>query len=129
MIEEMAQFLGAGGDEREAVVIVTRAILIVGVYFSFYFKNPGFAEEREWRLGVINKKAEILEGVSFRPSRFGLAPYAAIDLCAEDAACPVKELVLGPRHDRSLAFRAARLFLKQRGCAGAEINFSKASYR
>lgn len=72
------------------------------------WKNPVFAEEREWRLlHFASHPKTSLEGVRFREGRGTLVPYIEIELGASESS-PLREVVLGPGDQdpsKSLAIR------------------------
>lgn len=55
-------------------------------------KNPGFREEKEWRLVASNPFVH--GNIHFRTGRFGLTPY--VQLCGQKRL-PLKEVAIGPR--------------------------------
>jgi hypothetical protein len=73
------------------LVAVAQYVVPVG----FALKNPGFAEEAEWRLVVIDE-APWPAGphVHHRPSEFGLTPFVELETGEK---LPLRKLTLGPR--------------------------------
>jgi len=113
--------------ELENVVIeTTRSLLVTIGLLGTFLKNPGFREEREWRILALAGGARVPSAVRFRDTEFGPAPFVEIPL-ARKRRLPLREVVLGPRADVA-AERSIRLMLDRHQC-DATITRSKVSYR
>ena len=117
-------------------------------------KDPGFAEEEEWRLLFVPPRAGVSCVVDFHPRRDFLAPYiklrdvwaqlrpemmridelaATVPLARADAQeppklVPITKIMIGPSGDKSLNERAFAKAVKQAG-REVEILTSKIPYR
>ena len=63
--------------------------------FAPVMKNPGFAEEEEWRFVVRYRPENPPTGVAYRAGRFGVTPH--LPLTEEGKRLQVKHVVLGPK--------------------------------
>lgn len=96
------------------------------------FKNPGFAEEREWRvmttLELIGKKHS-LDAVRFRdrPRAPSPAPFVELPLAKEAQGLPLRKVVFGPKVDK-LSKRAAKLMINARSYS-PEFGRAAATYQ
>jgi hypothetical protein len=84
------------------------------------FKNPGFMEEKEWRLiqlgaGDSHRK--------FRTGRFGIAPYIELKT-PNDEKLPIKKVIQGPTADQFSAKRSVEMLLQDYGYAAVEVEVS-----
>lgn len=68
-------------------------------------KNPGFVEEREWRLVIPTRWWTGAAPSVFTPSRFGITPH--VELVPSTGKIPLGALYLGPKIDRELGKNAA----------------------
>jgi hypothetical protein len=99
----------------------------------YSFKNPAFAEEREWRLisHVIRqykqqKPSNDLKEMEFRPLVDRLVPFRRIPL-EQVGKAPVTEIVLGPKNVTPEEIIHA--LLEKNGFSDVTVKRSKASYR
>jgi hypothetical protein len=84
---------------------------------SFYFKHPGFREEREWRLiraSAREREPPYSVTPSFRARTTGLVPYTPVRL-GNESERPLAEVVVGPAAHPDLAALAARQLLESAG--------------
>jgi hypothetical protein len=84
------------------------------------FKNPGFKEEREWRLF---RWGEGSSPRKFRTGRFGVIPYIELSP-PQGQKLPIKKVIQGPTADRSSAKRSVKMLLEDFGYAGVEVEVS-----
>jgi hypothetical protein len=75
-------------------------------------KNPGFEEEREWRLVVPFDEMYSVAPDSFRASRFGISPF--IELQTTNRLLPLAEIYMGPRVERDRGIVALVELLRAR---------------
>ena len=123
-------------EEAMAVARGTVAALVSELYAVI--KNPGFAQENEWRCVFWNHApGGYLEPLKFRSTRFGVTPYVELGWTDESGypvKPPIKRLVLGPRLPKESEGAAYMLLLSNGYSAGcgeleAEIARSRVSYR
>jgi hypothetical protein len=86
-------------------------------------KEPSFAEEREWRLLVIDERTE---HVLFRAGPSGPVPYIELTL---PEPSPVREIVIGPAPERELRRRGVEQRLAHRGYLDVGVRESESSLR
>lgn len=83
------------------------------------FKHPSFAEEREWRIVLIDSySADISERdekISFREGRSGLVPYIAYSLVRAVQSSNFPEVRVGPNPHIALACDASVSFMRASG--------------
>jgi hypothetical protein len=109
-------------------------VRILGLFFGqvledafsllYSFKDPGFAEEREWRYVVPSIQAD-LDKVQFRELRGMIVPYIEVpSLPSEDgkrAPLPITRIIQGPLGDPELGERSLRLLLRKYGYDNVQI--------
>jgi len=116
-----------GGAHWSAVAMeLAYQILLVANDFGPLLKNPGFAEEAEWRILVRDEGISISEAVKFRDTKFGPAPYIEVPLTAGQLL-PLTHVVFGPRVEHA-AKRSVRLMLSRYGL-DPELTNATATYR
>jgi hypothetical protein len=86
-------------------------------------KEPSFAEEREWRLLVVDERPEHL---MFRAGVSGPVPYVEVAL---PEPTPVREVVIGPAAERELRRHGVEQLLARRGYAHVRVLQSESSLR
>ena len=83
------------------------------------FKNPAFAEEREWRAVAMGPLGGDCANIAFRSSSGNIAPYEPLDLWGggvkKRTALPIVSIAVGPRADASRAVNAVRDLVQKRG--------------
>lgn len=79
------------------------------------FKDPSFAEEREWRVIAMPRLALRSELVKFRTAPRGVVPFMEIPLCDDADPLPLAKVILGPTADAKTGLRATRLLLERHG--------------
>jgi len=93
-------------------------------YNALLYKNPGFAEELEWRI-VVHARGTDLAAHSlpcFRTGPMGLVPYVCIDVCDDRSRRPlIGEIVVGPTPHPELAERSVRMLLASVGYEDGEV--------
>lgn len=77
-------------------------------------KNPGFREEREWRVVALGYGESFGSPVEFRSTRLGLTPFVELQW-EERIPPPITDLVLGPTFNTEVAKQAAKEFLLSHG--------------
>jgi len=90
IIESCDPYAEPGYVNFRGLVAVAQSVVPIG----FALKNPGFAEEAEWRLVVIDE-APWSAGphMRHRPSEFGITPYVELEAGEQ---LPLRKLTLGP---------------------------------
>jgi hypothetical protein len=113
--------LAAGGpyaqEERERLA---RKVLLPEMACV---KEPSFSEEREWRLLVVEERAE---RILFRVGATAVVPYVEVAL---PEPSPVCEVVIGPSVDQQLRRRGVEQLLARRGYLGVAVSESASSLR
>jgi Protein of unknown function (DUF2971) len=89
----------------------------------YTLKNPGFAEEREWRLLAI---VFGLDGCSFRAAANKIIPYQEYTLLTLSKP-GINRVILGPKNPTPI--RVVERFLKSNGFESVEVLSSKLTYR
>jgi len=117
LFEQLAAGGPYSGEERERLV---RTVLLPEMA---RVKEPSFAEEKEWRLLVVEGRAE---RILFRVGATGVVPYVEIALPEPSL---VREIVIGPAVDQQLHRRGIEQLLPRRGYNGVEIRESTSSLR
>ena len=93
--------IGAEGQDRR---VLWRSLMggysgKVG-FNSILYIDPGFVEEREWRI-VVRTRADDLAAnklLRFRIGPMGIVPYVGIDVSEEGSRRPlIGEIVIGPK--------------------------------
>jgi DUF2971 family protein len=122
-------------EERKEREANAHSLILRFTFFFFYlyaFKNPAFAEEREWRIlsYVIDNKGDKgdhgLDNMMFRGLRDRIVPYRSIPLEPLDRPA-IMEIVLGPKN--LTPERVVAASLKKYGWPDVQVRRSKASYR
>jgi hypothetical protein len=111
-------------SQRDVVVATSQSILITLGELGLVLKNPGFHEEREWRIILAGKDTGVSKAIQFRPTPFGPAPFVEVPLAQP---LPLREVILGPKTD-GVAERSIRVMLDRYECT-AVVRRSKVSYR
>lgn len=91
----------------------------------YVFKNPAFAEEREWRLMSFLTKTDN-DPCSFRASATGLIPYRAYEMLDLETQ-PIYEVIIGPKN--TTPEYVIQKLLLQSGFKDVRIRRSSATYR
>lgn len=97
-----------------------------------FHKDPAFAAEEEWRLVTTRplNSVGMTDGVKFRETQSGIAPYVELTFQKSKAATPIKEIVIGPGRDFDGQARALRMLLLAEGYSdGIKIVASKVPFR
>ena len=84
------------------------------------FKNPGFKEEKEWRLIRLGEGSSPRK---FRAGRLGIVTYIELDPPSA-RKLPIKKLMLGSLADRSAAERSVERLLEDCGYADIKVEVS-----
>jgi hypothetical protein len=113
--------LAAGGpyslEERERLA---RKVLLPEMACV---KEPSFSEEKEWRLLVVEERAE---RILFRVRAAAVVPYVEVAL---PEPSPVCEIVIGPMVDQQMRLRGVEQLLARRGYLDVAIRESASSLR
>jgi len=117
LFEQLADGGPYSAEERERLA---RTVLLPEMA---RVKEPSFAEEKEWRLLVVEDRAE---RILFRVPAAEVVPYVEIAL---PEPSPVREIVIGPGADQQLHRRGVEQLLARRGYRGVEIRESTSSLR
>ena len=117
LFEQLADGGPYSAEERERLA---RTVLLPEMA---RVKEPSFAEEKEWRLLVVEGRPE---RILFRVDASGVVPYVEIAL---PEPSPVREVVIGPAADQQLHRRGVEQLLARRGYHGVEIRESTSSLR
>lgn len=91
----------------------------------YVFKNPAFAEEREWRLMSLLTKTDN-DPCSFRASATGLIPYRPYEMLDLEMQ-PIYEVIIGPKN--TTPEYVIQKLLLQSGFKDVRIRRSSATYR
>lgn len=93
-------------------------------------KNPGYKEEREWRMvATVHKNSETIQ---YRNGRFGITPYVRFNLSRRDDLpefrLPITTLWAGPNSPAKRNARGINMLLESKGL-GIALLFSEIEYR
>ena len=117
LFEDVADRAPGSHDERERLA---RTVLLPEMA---RVKEPSFSEEREWRLLVVEERAE---RILFRVNATAVVPYVEVAL---PEPSPVSEVVIGPSVDQQIRRRGVEQLLARRGYVGVAIRESASSLR
>src|SRR5207249_1162651 len=84
-------------------------------------KHPAFAEEREWRLLIVDDQPI----VQFRVGSLGLIPYVVFKLAANS----VVEVIVGPGSHADVRLQGVKRLLESVGLGEVPVRPSAAPYR
>jgi hypothetical protein len=99
------------------------------VGFTTGFKDPSFAEEKEWRAVYVIPHGRF-EEVRFRPSNGVAVPYINLNVGTDPAGkLPIREVVQGPRVDSDTGVRSLELLLAGNGYPDVAITASSIPLR
>lgn len=84
-------------------------------------KHPAFRGEREWRLIAAPMRGHETSLINYRPSRFGLVPYIAIDLAEDDQLLALTNVIVGPTLDPGAGCNSTKAFLRKYGYSDDRI--------
>jgi len=87
---------------------------------SFFFKNESFFEEREWRLLVRCMNRDVPQR-KFHMGRSTLVPHLQINLRKNASFDFIKEIVIGPTSNPSLAVMGVKALLDSRELRKVEV--------
>jgi hypothetical protein len=137
----------AGSDDVVASVRKRRFDMMLAYLINAtLFKNPAFAEEKEWRIVVVPfgtslqvKKTGDCAGiqVKFRSGVVGITPYIDLPLLLNTPESPLRRIVVGPTPHMEEAVRGVEMKLMDRGIRrkcrdypnGVEVVPSRIPYR
>lgn len=98
----------------------------------FFFKDPVFSEEREWRLVAPRAYGDV-ENVHFREMQGTVVPYIQIKIPTPDPIkkdrLPMVEVVQGPLTDPALGEKSLRLLLKKHKYEDVQVRQSRVPIR
>jgi Protein of unknown function (DUF2971) len=99
------------------------------------FKNPGFAEEEEWRL-IFTPDPTLHVEPAFRTGRNMLIPYYGLQsLGWGDKPLPITGVCVGPGIHKEINAQSVQMLLERRNCKGrpecpgVRVEISKTPYR
>lgn len=100
------------------------------VGFAFAFKDPAWAEEREWRVVRAVSDNE-LHGVRFRPGTGGVAvPFISIGPDGGSVGdLPIRQIVQGPTTSPDIAAESVKILLATNGYTDVEVKASSIPLR
>lgn len=100
------------------------AFLVLGAVL----KDPGFEEEREWRLVAYQPQTGSLTP-SYRAGRGGFVPYVPVSVALVGSDPPIREVVVGPAPHQSLSVGSTLGFLRSRLQSPPTVRPSTIPYR
>jgi hypothetical protein len=117
-----------GPEMTEARARVFSALGEVAGYV-FSFKDPAWADEREWRAVYVVPNGE-LEGVQFRPDGGVAVPFVSLAMgTAPGGRLPIRRIVHGPAMNPEMSARSLELLLASNGYTDVEIALSAVPLR
>jgi hypothetical protein len=94
------------------------------VGFTTGFKDPSFAEEKEWRAVYVIPHGDF-EQIRFRPSNGVAVPYINLKVGTDpEGKLPIREVVQGPRVDSDTGVRSLELLLAGNGYPDVAVTAS-----
>ena len=88
------------------------------------FKDPSFAEEKEWRAVYVIPHGRF-EEVQFRPNNGVAVPYIGLNIGTDsERRLPIREVVQGPRVDGDTGVRSLEFLLASTGYSDVAITAS-----
>ena len=90
------------------------------------FKDPSFAEEREWRLLTVPQDFRTMR---YRAAGNLVVPYATLTLASTPSEMPIVEVVVGPSLNQSLLRLGVMAYRASGRCAIASVRESSIPYR
>lgn len=102
-MEFLADYIENNGSTTDAVNTASRAFFGFLLTAGACFKNPGFEEEKEWRL-VLRGVAGATETAvkKFRPGTGTIIPYIEFPLTPAGGHLPIRIIMAGPSPSMSL---------------------------
>jgi hypothetical protein len=99
----------------------------------FFFKDPAFFEEKEWRTVSLKFSSE-LEEVHFRETQGTVVPYIELTVPAlkpdnKNNRLPIVEIIQGPLVDPALGEKSLKLLLQKYGYGDVVIRRSRVPLR
>jgi len=91
----------------------------------YWFKNPGFEAEHEWRL--VREIGHIVSSgnaTQWRAGSYGLTPYYEWGPSAKQARLPIVSSTVGPSHYPDIATDALRMMMDSKGYSDVHIMWS-----
>ena len=89
--------------------------------YVFSFKDPAWAEEREWRAVYVVPHGEH-DGVRFRPSGGVAVPFVTLPMGTDPGGrLPIRRVVQGPAMEPDVSTRSLELLLAGNGYVDTEI--------
>ena len=100
-MEYLADYFENNGATPDASNTASRLFFSFLLTAAACFKNPGFEEEKEWRLvlrGVAGKAPSSRHGVTkkFRPGTSTIIPYIEFPLAPKGGHLPIRIIMAGP---------------------------------
>ena len=97
--------------------------LLVWIMSASTFKDPAFAEEKEWRVvilgrgdkGPMSSKGAPDMAVKFRNGPLGITPYLHFPLRLSSPSSPLRRIVIGPTPHMQESIKAVEMILEDRG--------------
>lgn len=129
---------GAHGDEaaQDAISPFLEKFGLLATEPLLSFKNPMFAEEREWRIAyvsVLSPFRDDLANVRFRVAGNQILPYVDLDLRSSlgvySGLLPILEVVHGPTLNPSLTEKSLDLLLRKHNYHFVEVDGSSVPLR
>jgi hypothetical protein len=93
-----------------------------------FFKNESFRDEMEWRLSIRCLYRDVPKR-DFHIGRSTVVPHLRIDLRENYRLNFIKEVVIGPTPDKSLAFMGVKTLLNRRDLSSVAVRNSNIPYR
>lgn len=128
MLELFEDVPTTGPEMTEARAKVFSALGEVAGYV-FSFKDPAWADEKEWRAVYVVPSGEF-DGVQFRPGGGVAVPFVSLAMGTDpDGRLPMRRIVQGPAVDPEMSAKSLELLLTSNGYRDVETALSTVPLR
>jgi hypothetical protein len=128
MLELFGDVPTTGPEMTEARAKVFSALGEVAGYV-FSFKDPAWADEKEWRAVYVVPSGEF-DGVQFRPGGGVAVPFVSLAMGTDpDGRLPIRRIVQGPAVDPEMSAKSLELLLTSNGYRDVDTALSTVPLR
>ena len=105
------------------------AVILFALWLASLTKHKGFAEEKEWRLTLVQKENTLPCLTEFRPGISMPVPYIKIPLHSVNRPPEIRRVVIGPCPHPKEAMESVKRLLEKHGIKGAQVVSSEIPFR
>jgi hypothetical protein len=124
---ELWRSRGAEVDQKSHLYTCGADFISAFFMLASVLKDPGFAEEEEWRL--VRRSSSGVEEGGFREGRSGVVPYVELALRRGINPLSLATVVVGPNPHPELAQRAVEELLRVKGVTCSLVSRSAIPFR